>query len=93
MARLEFRNRETGRLIARAELGVSWIIPAAGDVIYAPSAEDTGVYSHQRVAGRQFFYDQQGHLSLVALECIEVPSQPVAVPSRRDDGLAGLPVA
>jgi hypothetical protein len=76
-------------LVAQVEGAGSAIIPAAGDRIYAPSVADTGVYSHHQVAGREFYYDQQGHLTLIKLECIEAPSQPVVVPARLADGPNG----
>jgi hypothetical protein len=72
MPRLEFRGQETGRLVA--EVADASIVPAAGDHIYAPTVADIGVYSHYRVAGREFFYDQHGKLALVKLECVEACS-------------------
>jgi hypothetical protein len=72
MPRLEFRGKGTGRLVA--EVADTSIVPAAGDDVYAPTAADIGVYSHYRVAGREFFYDQHGKLALVRLECVEASS-------------------
>ena len=75
MFSFEYRHRETGRLVARVEGSSN--MPAPADHIYAPSAADAGAYSHLRVTGREFYYDQQGKLTLVKLECVEVTSQPV----------------
>ena len=74
MPRLCFRRQDSGGLIAEARAQGSSGIPAVDDRIYAPSAADPGVYSHHRVTGREFYYDQRGDLSLVTLECVEVSS-------------------
>jgi hypothetical protein len=74
MPRVEFHLQNTGRLVAQVEAEGHSIIPAVGDRIYAPSAADIGVYSHFRVAGREYYYDQHGNLALVRLECAEVSS-------------------
>lgn len=72
MTRIEFRHRETSRLIVQVER--SPVLPLVGDRIYAPSASDIGVYDHLRVTGRAWYYDQHGNLALVSLECEAVSS-------------------
>jgi hypothetical protein len=78
--RLYFRRQESGRLIAKVQDEDLARIPATDDSVYAPSAEEAGAYLHLRVVGREFYYDQQGALALVSLECVELPSQPDALP-------------
>lgn len=74
MPRLCFRHQETGRLIA--EIGADRVsfIPSVEDRIYAPSVATPGVYAQFRVAGRDLFFDQQGDLALVNLECADIPA-------------------
>lgn len=74
MPRLDFHHQETGRLLAEVQAdGVSFI-PVVDDRVYAPSADDAGVYSLFRIAGREFYYDQRGVLAHVNLTCVEVSS-------------------
>ncbi len=82
MPLLHCRRQETGRLIAQVQAVDPGLIPAVEDRIYAPTAEDAGAYVHLRVVGREFFYDQQGDLALVHLECVEVSSLLADVPGK-----------
>jgi hypothetical protein len=81
MPRLCFRLQETGRLVAEVGPDQAVVIPAVEDRIYAPSAEDPGAYIRFRMVGREFYFDQQGGLALVNLECVELPEPPPAPPS------------
>jgi hypothetical protein len=85
MPRICFRHRESGRLVAQVEAEDLARIPATDDGVYAPSAADPGVYVYLLVERREFYYDQQGFLALVNLECVELPSQADAVPPRSAD--------
>jgi hypothetical protein len=71
--RIDFCQEKSGALVAHAQIGEPSEIPCVGDLVYAPCSEDSGVYAYLRVSGRQFYYDQQGHLSTVRLTC-EDPS-------------------
>ena len=82
MPRVEFRLRETGRLVAHTEAADNAVIPIAGDRVYAPSATDAGVYSHYQVSDRELYYDQEGRLALIKLECFDVPSTPAHTPNK-----------
>jgi hypothetical protein len=87
MLLLHCRRQETARLIAQIQAEDSGLIPTVEDRIYAPTAEDAGVYAYLRVVGREFYYDQQGDLALVELECVELASMPDARPARLADPL------
>jgi hypothetical protein len=60
-------------------------IPLAEDSVYAPSAQDAGVYSHLRVVRREYYYDQRGGLVLVNVVCTEDPAPVPAVPAAPAD--------
>jgi hypothetical protein len=87
MPLLHCRRQETGRLIAQVRAEDSGHIPTVEDHIYAPNAEDAGEYAYLRVTGREFYYDQQGNLALVNLECVELLSMPDSLPGRPVDTL------
>jgi hypothetical protein len=69
MTQLEFCRDYDERPIARIEDGEPAIIPSIGDRVYVPDEQDSRVYLHIKVVGRQFYYDQQGHLATVRLSC------------------------
>lgn len=77
MPRLEFLREGTGQLVAQVQAGDPASIPAIEDLVYAPSAENPGIYACFQVSDRQFYYDQQGNLTLVGLTCRILPSGPV----------------
>jgi hypothetical protein len=95
MPRLCFRHQETARLIAEVESEQAVVIPVAEDRIYAPSADNPGVYAQFRIAGREFFFDQQGALALINLECVELSPPAVAplAPQAPGSPLAARPCA
>jgi hypothetical protein len=66
---LEFYREKDGPKIATVQSGDPGVIPGVWDVVYVPDDEDSGVYVHLRVSGRQFYYDQQGNLAIVRLLC------------------------
>jgi hypothetical protein len=67
--RIDFCRAKSGALVAHAQVGEPSEIPWVGDLVYAPCSEDSGVYAYLRVSGRQFYYDQQGRLSMVRMTC------------------------
>jgi hypothetical protein len=66
---LEFCREKDGPKIASVQAGDPAVIPSDRDLVYVPDGEDRRVYIHVRVSGRQFYYDQQGHLAMVRLIC------------------------
>jgi hypothetical protein len=69
MAQLEFSRQTDDVTIASAQAGDREVIPSLRDDIYVPDGADPRVYFHLRVSGRQFYYDQRGHLTMVRLSC------------------------
>src|SRR5262245_29274285 len=70
---IEFCQEKSGALIACAQAGEPAVIPRVGDLVYAPRWEDSGVYAYLSVSGRQFYYDQQGTLTMIRLTCKDGP--------------------
>jgi hypothetical protein len=69
MAQVEFSRETDGATIASAQAGDREVIPSVRDEVYVPDGADPRAYVHVRVSGRQFYYDQQGHLTMVKLAC------------------------
>lgn len=69
MVELDFWDERRAVTIARVPAQDAATIPSAGDVVYIPDAEQTGVYLHIRVGSRQFYYSQEGMLVTIRLLC------------------------
>jgi hypothetical protein len=69
MSQVEFSRETDGTTIASVQNGDRDFIPSVRDEVYVPDGADPRVYVHLRVSGRQFYYDQQGHLTMVRLSC------------------------
>lgn len=69
MVELDFWDERRAATIARVPARDAAAIPAAGDVVYIPDAEQSGVYLHVRVGSRQFYYSQEGELVTIRLLC------------------------
>ena len=68
MTQLEFCREHDARAIAHAQASEAATIPGVGDRACVPDERDACIYVE--VAGRQFCYDEQGHLATVKLSCI-----------------------
>ena len=69
MVELDFWDERRAVTIARVPSRDAATIPTAGDVVYIPDAEQSGVYLHIRVSSRQFYYSQEGALVTIRLLC------------------------
>jgi hypothetical protein len=69
MVELDFWDERRGVTISRVSANDPATIPAAGDVVYIPDAEQSGVYVHIKVASRQFYYSQGGDLVTIRILC------------------------
>ena len=69
MVELDFWDERRGATIARVPAHEPEAIPASGDVVYIPDADQTGVYLHIRVNSRQLYYSQEGDLVTIRLLC------------------------
>ena len=69
MPQLEFCQENNGPKIASVHAGDPAVIPSVQDLVYVPDGDDPRTYIYVRVSGRQFYYDQQGHLTIVKLFC------------------------
>ncbi len=69
MVELEFWDERRALTIARVPARDAVPIPSAGDVVYIPDVDQTGVYLHIRVGSRQFYYSQEGGLVTIRLLC------------------------
>lgn len=69
MVELDFWDEKRGITIARVPARDATAIPASGDVVYIPDAEQSGIYLHIRVNSRQFYYSQEGELVTIRLLC------------------------
>jgi hypothetical protein len=69
MPQLEFCRETDGPKIASVHAGDPGVIPSVHDLVYVPDGEDPRAYVYVRVSGRQFYYDQQGHLTMIRLSC------------------------
>jgi hypothetical protein len=69
MVELDYWDELRGVTLARVPARDQVMIPASGDVVYIPDADQSGVYLHIRVNSRQFYYSQEGDLVKVRLLC------------------------
>ncbi len=69
MVELDFWDERRGATIARVPAREAAALPASGDVVYIPDADQSGVYLHIRVNSRQFYYSQEGDLVTIRLLC------------------------
>jgi hypothetical protein len=69
MIELDFWDERRGITIARASAHDPAAIPASGDGVYIPDAEQSGAYLHLKVTARQFYYSQEGDLVSIRLLC------------------------
>jgi hypothetical protein len=69
MVELDFWDDRHAATIARVSARDPATIPCAGDLIYIPDAEQSGVYRHLRISSRHFYYSQEGALVSIRLHC------------------------
>jgi hypothetical protein len=69
MVELDFWDERRGMTIARVSAHDPATIPTAGDVVYIPDDEQSGIYLHIKVTSRQFYYSQGGELVTIRLLC------------------------
>ncbi len=69
MPQLEFCREMDGPTIAGVQAADPAVIPTVRDEVYVPDGAEPRAYVRVRVSGRQFYYDQQGHLTIVRLSC------------------------
>lgn len=69
MLELEFWDEQGGLTLARVPARDATAIPCAGDVVYIPDGDQSGVYLHVQVKSRRFYYSQQGELVTIRLLC------------------------
>ncbi len=69
MVELEFWDEQGRVTLARVPARDLATAPTAGDVIYIPDGDQSGVYLHIRVNSRQFYYSQEGELVTIRLLC------------------------
>jgi hypothetical protein len=69
MVELDFWDERRGATIARVPAREPGALPASGDVVYIPDAEQSGIYLHIRVNSRQFYYSQEGELVTIRILC------------------------
>jgi hypothetical protein len=69
MAQIEFFEEATKSVIANVQGSDASAIPTLDDQVYIPHNEHAGVYAHEKVTGRQFFYSLDGCLTMIRLAC------------------------
>ncbi len=69
MVELEFWDEQGRATLARVPARDLTAVPGAGDVVYIPDGDQSGVYLHIRVSSRQFYYSQEGELVTIRLLC------------------------
>jgi hypothetical protein len=69
MVELDFWDERRSATIARVPARELAALPASGDVVYIPDADQSGVYLHIRVNSRQFYYSQEGELVTIRILC------------------------
>lgn len=89
MTQLEFCRVYDEQAIAHAHAGESTNIPGVGDHVYVPDERESSVYVYVKVAGRRFFYDEQGHLTTVRLSCYELLNEEELLSNRGRSGHQG----
>jgi hypothetical protein len=72
MVELDFWHEQRAITLARVPARDAVMVPTAGDVVYIPDGDQSGVYLHLRVGSRQFYYSQDGNLVTVRLLCESV---------------------
>jgi hypothetical protein len=75
MISIEFRQEKTGSPVALVPTGDPATIPSVGDLVFVPDSEAPWIYAYFQVLRRQFFYDQQGALTMVSLTCEAGPAE------------------
>jgi hypothetical protein len=69
MVELDFWDERRGVTLARVSAHDPATIPANGDGVYIPDAEQAGVYVHLKVSSRHFYYSQAGDLVSIRIQC------------------------
>ncbi len=69
MVELDFWDEQRAATIARVPARDLAVIPVAGDLIYIPDQEESGVYRHLRIRSRHFYYSQEGTVVSIRLHC------------------------
>jgi hypothetical protein len=69
MVELDYWDEQRNVTLARVPARDPATIPAAGDVVYIPDGDQSGVYLHLQVKSRQFYYSQEGELVTIRLLC------------------------
>jgi hypothetical protein len=67
MVELEFWDERRGVTVARVTARDLETTPVAGDVVYIPDKEESGVYRHLKILSRHFYYGQEGALVTIRL--------------------------
>jgi hypothetical protein len=68
MVELEFWDERRGVTVARVSARDLMMIPGAGDVVYIPDNEESGVYRHLKILSRHYYYSQDGALVSIRLQ-------------------------
>ncbi len=69
MIELDYWDERRGATIARVSARDPATIPVAGDIVYIPEEEQSGVYVHLKVSSRFFYYSQEGAIVTIRLHC------------------------
>ena len=69
MTQLEFWHEQANRVVATISLRDSGAVPCAGDLVYVPDENDSGVYVFVKVTSRRFYYSQEGELTMIRIAC------------------------
>lgn len=69
MVELDFWDERRAATLARIPARDAATIPVAGDVVYIPDGDQSGVYLHLRVSARELYYSQDGALVTIRLVC------------------------
>jgi hypothetical protein len=69
MVELDYWDERRAITLARIPARDAASIPVAGDVVYIPDGDQSGIYLHLRVSSRQFYYGQDGDLVTIRLLC------------------------
>jgi hypothetical protein len=69
MVELDFWDERRAITVAQVPARDAATVPVAGDVVYIPDGDQSGIYLHLRVSARQFYYGQDGELVKVRLLC------------------------
>lgn len=69
MVELDFWDERRATTLARIPARDAATIPVAGDAVYIPDGDQSGVYLHLRINARELYYSQDGALVTIRLLC------------------------